>query len=802
MGVVYAAWDTELERRVALKMVHHHLLANPAVSKRFLQEARAAARIEHPNVVRIYGMLSIDGDLAIEMQYIDGTPLSALLRPVPLPAGQAVELLSQVLTALAACHAQGVIHCDLKPSNLLLDANSHLYLTDFGIARALQRSGGDQEGPTATTGTVWGTPRYTPPEAWHGEQPTVAWDLYALGLMVYEALVARPAFQANTPAALVVQILNATPEPLQRIRPELSDDFVKLIHDLMAQDPARRPPSASSALVRLQRTTEHQLARAETQPLPRAGDGVARSLYRPPRASRFIKHPLSALLVCALTIGIVVGISGWQGAHRNEPVGSNVTRHLKELSPEVTAAPPAGSESPRSSTAAVAGTTPLPEAIDLVASQGGVYFVYDDGVHGVELWFANLAGELRLLKDLVPGAASSGPQNLMARPGDPGIVFSADTPEFGRELWHARMHGYPNFEVRLIKDIIPGRMGSEPQAFYAFDNVYFFHATTLHDGRELWMTNTREQQTAMVTDLYPGVLGSTMISPRYVAASRGFYFLALKDGELGQQLFHYSHDTLKVRHIADVPEETHTMAVLRDSLFLNGADPDHGMEPWIFRPADPGIERLVDIYPGPISSDPHHLFSFTGRLYFTARTESTGHELWVSDGTPDGTVLLADVEPGPEGSDIHAFVDGGERLYFRATTAAHGNELWSSDGTAAGTRIVADVWPGPESGQPYNITPAGNSVFFTAKDLASGEELWMANFDQSGVVFRVADLAPGPDSAEPHNLTIVGTGMGMLAFKSPETGPALATLNWNVEPPVITVIELPHASKNGRPSDS
>jgi serine/threonine-protein kinase len=169
MGVVYAVWDTRLDRRVALKMVHRHLLANPDVTRRFLREARAAARVEHPNVVRVYRVEMIDGEPAIEMQYIEGTSLSSMLRAVPLPAGQAADLLHQVLSALAACHAQGIIHCDLKPSNLLLDADGTIFLTDFGISRALQLSNGEQDGTSLTTGPGWGTPHYSPPEAWNGE---------------------------------------------------------------------------------------------------------------------------------------------------------------------------------------------------------------------------------------------------------------------------------------------------------------------------------------------------------------------------------------------------------------------------------------------------------------------------------------------------------------------------------------------------------------------------------------------------------------------------------------------------------
>lgn len=800
MGTVYAAWDTQLERRVALKMVHPHLLANPSVSRRFLQEARAAARIEHPSVVRVYGMATIGDDIAIEMQYIEGTPLSTLLRPVPLPAGQAADLVFQVLTALAACHAQGVIHCDLKPSNLLLDANSHLYLTDFGIARALQRSGGDHEGPAATTGTAWGTPRYTPPEAWNGEQPTVAWDLYSLGLMVYEALAARPAFQANTPAALMAQILTTTPEPLKQLRPELSDDFVNLIQDLMAQESSKRPPSASAALVRLQRTPEFQLAQAETQPLPRGRGAASPVLYPRAHTSRIMSYPYNAVLAVTVVVGVVAGVIWWQGVHRDVHPTPNATGTVPvvapDVAPDVAPLPTSPASAPVSpSSTAIASPPLLPEAMELTPGNGGVYFAYDDGIHGSELWFATTAGELRLLKDIHPGTGSSGPQYLLRRPGDHGVIFSADTPEYGRELWHSRMNEYPSFDTRLVKDIIPGRMGSEPRGFHAIENVYFFYATTLHDGRELWMTNAREQQTAMVTDLFPGVAGSAMMMPKFVAAERGFYFLALSDAAVGQQLFFYNHASMQVRHIVDVSEDTSVMSTLGASLLFSNIDPDHGMEPWLYRADRPGTERLVDIFPGPISSDPNHFFTSRGKIYFTAHTEAAGSELWISDGTPGGTALLADINSGPEGSDVHAFVDGGDRIYFRATTRDHGNELWCSDGTPGGTRIVADVWPGPASGQPYNITAAGNRVFFTAKEPGTGEELWMANFDRGGEASRVCDLAPGAESGEPHNFQVVSTSSGMFSFKSSATGPALAAIDWAVDPPTIKVIELPHASK-------
>ena len=120
MGTVYEAWDTRLERRVALKTIHPHLLQVSSISRRFENEAKRAARIEHPNVVRVYRVDHVDGQMVIEMQFIDGAPLNVLLQSGPLSPVQTADLLRQLFEALAACHEQGVIHCDLKPGNVLI----------------------------------------------------------------------------------------------------------------------------------------------------------------------------------------------------------------------------------------------------------------------------------------------------------------------------------------------------------------------------------------------------------------------------------------------------------------------------------------------------------------------------------------------------------------------------------------------------------------------------------------------------------------------------------------------------------
>lgn len=785
MGVVHAAWDTRLERRVALKTIHRHLLSDAAVTARFLREARAAARIEHPNVVRIYRVETIGDELAIEMQYIDGQPLSKRIGAAPLPAGQAVDLLQQVLSALDACHAQGVVHCDLKPANLLLTEQNHIYLADFGIARALEVSGSEAATETARSGPFWGTPRFSPPEAWDGARPDARWDLYALGVLVYEALAAKPAFTGHTPAGLMKQILTATPEPIELVRPDLSPELASLVTDLMVRDPESRPASAREALGRLLEAPETRLSLAETQPIPvGSGHGALPPDVVGPRL-RF--GPISPFALGMLAFLAAV------------PTFLIMKEYLRGSSPSSLASVEESAgvfsgpgEELEESAASAPAPPPLPEPFSLTATRFGVIFSYDDGVHGEELWAASLDGRIRLVEDLKPGPASSRPRRFYRRSNAPEVTLSATTPAAGEELWIYRAVGLDDFSLKMVKDIIPGRMGSEPHVLGSLDQLYVFYATTLHEGRELWLTNTREQQTAMIADIFPGSQSSAMHDPRCLIVPGGIYILGLDDSGRGQVMYYYDHALGYVREIADVCEDTGPMAMVGDALLFAHEDPEHGRELWVHRMGAGGISLLADLWPGSEGSFPNHLFAWKGRVYFQARAEAAGYELWVSDGTPEGTALFCDIDPGLGDGDPHTFVDGGDYLFFRGVTAEHGKELWMTDGTPAGTRLVADVWPGPADGNPYSMTGAGDRVFFTADDGAHGAELYMYRY--GGAVERVTDLWPGEGGAEPYEFSVVGSTVGMFKFKRPD-GPALGVVDWSAGEAVVTVIELPHARK-------
>lgn len=768
MGVVYAAWDTRLERKVALKMVRGHLLSDATVKRRFLREAKAAARIEHPNVVRVYRLEPIGDQLAIEMQYIDGTPMSAMLRGTPLPLSHVLGFMEQALTALRACHELGVVHCDLKPANLLITEDRHVYLADFGIARALDRSALEDTIRTSTTGPFWGTPRYCPPEAWDDGTPDFRWDLYALGVVIYEALTAETAFHGNTPAAVMKQVVLSAPTPIEELRPDVSAELAGLVRDLMAREPEQRPDSARAALARLHALPEYGDSQAETLPLPRPKS-------RKRRKGLAGLNPSRKSLLAALALAILLTIGGTTTLlrHGRSDEGPSTTRG------ELTST----------------GATRPPEPAEFTPTASAAHFVYDDGVHGPELWYATTSGKAGIARDIVPGSQGSFPRRLFHLPGSNVVLFSARTPEHGEELWVSRKYGPGKFQVEMVRDIIPGTMGSEPRCFGSVDGLILLYATTLDAGRELWITNTREQQTAMITDLFPGRHGSNLMDPNAAMGDHVMYFLGRHDITQGTTLFSYRVQEHQVREIAELFDNARAMAMVGDTLVFANKDDKHGVEPWQYHPGDGRIQLLADLAPGPVSSNPGEMIAWNGRVYFHAESSEAGQEPWVTDGTAEGTRLLHDINPGQAGSNPYGFIDGGPLLFFRATDATHGKELWMTDGTMEGTQLVADIWAGPESADPYSMAAAGDRLFFTAREPEFGEELYVYRYNDRAVT-RLSDFWPGPQGSEPYEFAVVGNNVGMFRLKLPGGKPAIGIIHWNGSTPRITTTPLPFVDKS------
>ena len=197
MGEVHSGWDTRLERPVAIKTLRADVAAQPSARRRFESEARSAARLVHPNVVAVYDSGEDGGIPFMVMELLPGRSLRDEIAAGPMSVRAVQSLASQVLGALGAAHAAGIVHRDIKPANILATDEGYWKVGDFGIAKSVQLYGSDE----TVTGMVLGTPAYLAPERLFGGEATPAGDLYSLGVILYEALAARRPFQADSPEA-------------------------------------------------------------------------------------------------------------------------------------------------------------------------------------------------------------------------------------------------------------------------------------------------------------------------------------------------------------------------------------------------------------------------------------------------------------------------------------------------------------------------------------------------------------------------------------------------------------------------
>jgi tRNA A-37 threonylcarbamoyl transferase component Bud32 len=242
MGVVFKARQVKLDRIVALKMIRTVDLPDPDLRGRFLREAEAIARLQHPNIVQIYEVGEHDGLPFLALEFCPGGSLDKKLNGAPLPPRDATTLLEALAGALHAAHEANVIHRDLKPANVLLDARGTPKVTDFGLARKL-----DEQGETLT-GAVMGTPPYMAPEQAWGKslvQPLgPAVDVYALGATLYECLTGRPPFRAASPLQTLELVWSQDPLPPTRLNPAVPRDLETICLKCLHKNPTRRYASA------------------------------------------------------------------------------------------------------------------------------------------------------------------------------------------------------------------------------------------------------------------------------------------------------------------------------------------------------------------------------------------------------------------------------------------------------------------------------------------------------------------------------------------------------------------------------
>jgi serine/threonine-protein kinase len=243
MATVYQATDTRLDREVALKVMHAELARDEDFVRRFIGEAKSVARLSHQNVVAVYDQGADGPFLYLTMEYVPGRTLKQLLRDSGrFSPATALEIMAGVLDGLAAAHASGIVHRDVKPENVLVTADGRIKVADFGLARALSAAGHTR------AGLLIGTVAYVPPEQVTGGTTGPGGDVYSAGVMLFELLTGRLPFTGDTPLSIAYQHVNADVPAPSSIAPGIPAPVDQLVLAATSRDPARRPADAGEFL--------------------------------------------------------------------------------------------------------------------------------------------------------------------------------------------------------------------------------------------------------------------------------------------------------------------------------------------------------------------------------------------------------------------------------------------------------------------------------------------------------------------------------------------------------------------------
>lgn len=337
MAEVRDGWDTRLNRPVAVKLLHPAFSGQPDNRRRFEIEARAAAGLSHPHIVAVHDSGEHAGVPFIVMERLSGRTLADALMSGPLPRDQVRSVLRDVLSALAAAHAAGILHRDIKPANILFTNSGDVKVADFGIAKS-----GDASATMA--GQIVGTMAYLSPDRLAGRPATVTDDLYAVGVVGYEALAGRRPFPQEDLPALARAIAEEQPSPLVAVRPDVDPALAACIERAMARDPQWRHPTAEAMSAALFFSLQQYSARPPTRVLAEPLPPPSTLMVPPPtRANR--RRTLLAVAAVLATIVLAAALllfdPGQQPSAPKQVGTSTAPVPTPSLAPPPAPAPPA-----------------------------------------------------------------------------------------------------------------------------------------------------------------------------------------------------------------------------------------------------------------------------------------------------------------------------------------------------------------------------------------------------------------------------------------------------------------------------
>jgi serine/threonine-protein kinase len=354
MAEVRDGWDTRLNRPVAIKLLHPVFGAVPDIRRRFEDEARSAARLSHQNIVAVFDFGEHEGSPFIVLERLPGRTLADLIAAGPMPAYQVRGMLDDVLAGLQAAHSAGILHRDIKPGNILVSApGDAMKVADFGIAKT-------GAGVSTMTGQILGTMSYLSPERIAGASASVGDDLYAVGLMAYEALLGRRLFAQDNPAALARAIMDSPPPPVAAIATDADPVLAAVIDRAMTRNPLQRFGSAAQMRAALAGDRRALLdvaapvtvaARPTTKVLPGPPIAAVTHLAPPPSRRRGRGYAVAATALVALVVTVVaLAMDPPSSTPPPQPVGTSTP-----AVPTPTVAPPPSAVIPQPGPAAEDG---------------------------------------------------------------------------------------------------------------------------------------------------------------------------------------------------------------------------------------------------------------------------------------------------------------------------------------------------------------------------------------------------------------------------------------------------------------
>jgi serine/threonine protein kinase/Tol biopolymer transport system component len=395
MGVVYKAQDLSLERVVALKFLPPELSRDPEAKTRFLQEARAASALDHPNICTIHEVGETDeAQLYLAMACYDGETLKQRLRHGPLPIDEALDAAQQIARGLVKAHRNGIVHRDIKPANLMITTDEIVKILDFGIAKLAGAAG------LTRIGSSLGTPGYMSPEQARGEEVDPRTDVWSLGAVLYEMVTGRRPFRGEHDQAVLYALFNQEPEPVAQLRPEAPPELVRIIGRMLAKDPDQRYLTAAEALADLRALYGPVTGTGTRTGMTGAMTGTTSVPALPMAPAPARRWPLAALIAAAVLGAILAAYLVLRAGPAASPIHSRQVQYQSLTEDE--------------------GRETFPSI-----QPNGDLFVYAKSVDGRSHIFLQRVGDTNVLKDLSQGSTSDDTQPAFSPDGQ-HIAFRSE----------------------------------------------------------------------------------------------------------------------------------------------------------------------------------------------------------------------------------------------------------------------------------------------------------------------------------------------------------------------------------------